>query len=151
MDLRPELTPPPVSPRQLDELCRAVVRIADLVLSGAGGAGEEIRALNARTGHDYTALDFAEYEGGRGLVAFATEAARPARPRIADITRDELVEIVDRLLTADPESDHYLRLLEANVTHPRVGDLIFHPPAELRDASAAQIVDEALRYRPIAL
>jgi Colicin immunity protein / pyocin immunity protein len=41
--------------------------------------------------------------------------------------------------------------LEANVSHPQVSDLIFYPPAELRDASAEQIVDEVLEYRPIAL
>jgi hypothetical protein len=63
------------------------------------------------------ALDFAEYDANRDL-ADATEAARPARPRMADITTDELVEIVHRLLTGDPASDYYLRLLEANVSHP---------------------------------
>ncbi|MEU6655724.1 hypothetical protein ABZ904_41775 [Streptomyces sp. NPDC046900] len=60
-------------------------------------------------------------------------------------------EIVRRLLAGDPESRYFLRFLEANVSHPRVSDLIFHPPAKLPDASADQIVDEALRHRPIAL
>ncbi|MFE0462783.1 hypothetical protein ACFW1A_26370 [Kitasatospora sp. NPDC058965] len=151
MDLRAELMPPPVSRQRLDELGAEIVRIADLVVCGAGTRDEEIAAFNARTGHDYGALDFAEYDGGRDLVEFALEAARPARPRVADVTADELVEIVRKILAGDPESDFYLRLLEANVTHPRVGDLIFRPPAGLRDASAERIVDEALRYRPIAL
>jgi hypothetical protein len=79
------------------------------------------------------------------------EISRIAEPRIVDITTDELVEIVRRVLAGDPESDYYLRLLEANVSHPRVSDVIFYPPAELRDASAEQIVDEILGYRPIAL
>ncbi|MGW6949480.1 hypothetical protein [Streptomyces xanthophaeus] len=78
-------------------------------------------------------------------------AARPTRPTVSDITRDELVEIVHRLLEADPESDYYLRLLEANVWHPRVSDLVFHRSDNLQAASAGQIVDEALKYRPIAL
>ncbi|CAM5242216.1 hypothetical protein SXANM310S_04078 [Streptomyces xanthochromogenes] len=52
---------------------------------------------------------------------------------------------------ADPESDFYLRLLEANVPHPRVRDLVFHPSDDLEDAFAEQLVDEALKYRPIAL
>ncbi len=151
VDLRAELVPPLVSRQRLDELCREIQRIADLVVCGAESTDEEIRAFNARTGHDYSAVDFAEYGGSRSLVEFALEAARPARPRIADITTDELVEIVRRLLAGAPESDYYLRLLKANVSHPRVSDLIFHPPAELRDASAQQIVDEALGYRPIAL
>ncbi|MFE7329396.1 hypothetical protein ACFU8W_31320 [Streptomyces sp. NPDC057565] len=151
MDLRVELMPPPVIQQRLDELCREIERISDLVLSGSESADEEIRAFNTKTGHDYAALDFAEYDESRDLVEFALEAARPARPRIGDITTDELVEIVRRLLAGGPESDYYLRLLEANVSHPRVSDLIFHPPAELQDVSAEQIVGVALRYRPIAL
>ncbi|MEU0431543.1 hypothetical protein [Streptomyces sp. NPDC006290] len=70
---------------------------------------------------------------------------------VADIARDELVEIVRRLLKADPESDYYLRLLEANISHPRLSHLGFHRLHNLRAASAEQIVDEALKYRPIAL
>ncbi|MFE7245631.1 hypothetical protein [Streptomyces sp. NPDC057582] len=149
MDLRPELLPPPVSRERLGELCAEVDRIADLLAARSEAAGEAITAFNAMTGHDYVALDFAEYDGSRSLEEFAREAARLARPVVADITRDELVEIVRRLLTASPESAYYLRLLEANVSHPRVSDLVFHPSD--KGASAEQIVDEALKYRPIAL
>ncbi|MDQ0605827.1 hypothetical protein QF037_010260 [Streptomyces canus] len=151
MDLRPELLPPPVSRQRLDELCAEVERIAGLLETRPEVAGEAIAAFNAMTGHDYVALDFAEYDASRSLEEFAREAARPARPRVADITRDELVEIVRRLLTAAPESNYYRRLLEANVSHPRVSDLVFHPSDDLQGASAQQIVDEALAYRPIAL
>ncbi|WP_330462085.1 hypothetical protein OIB37_35055 [Streptomyces sp. NBC_00820] len=151
MDLRPELLPPPVSRQRLDELCVEVKRIADLMEAGAEMADEAIAAFNAMTGHDYVALDFAEHDGSRSLEEFAREAARPARPVVADITRDELVEIVRRLLMAASESDYYLRLLEANVSHPRVGDLVFHPSDNLQGASAEQMVDEALKYRPIVL
>ncbi|MFJ8802849.1 hypothetical protein [Streptomyces sp. NPDC102487] len=151
MDLRPELLPPPVSRQRLGELCAEVERIADLLETRREAAGEAIEAFNAITGHDYVALDFAEYDGSRSLEEFAREAARPARPVVADVTRGELVEIVRRLLTVSPESDYYLRLLEANVSHPGVSDLVFHPSDDLRGASAEQIVDEALKYRPIAL
>ncbi|UGY95319.1 bacteriocin immunity protein [Streptomyces gobiensis] len=85
------------------------------------------------------------------MAEFAREAARPPRLRVADITRGELVEIVRRLLAADPESGYYVQLLEANVSHPRVSDLVFHPSDDLQDASAEEIVDEALKYRPIEL
>jgi hypothetical protein len=151
VDLRPELLPPPVSRQRLDELCAEVERIADLLAARPEAAGEAIAAFNAMTGHDYVALDFAEYYGSRSLEEFGREAARPARPVVADVTRDELVELVRRLLTVSPESDYYLRLLEANVPHPHVIDLVFHPSDDLQDASAEQIVDEALKYRPIAL
>ncbi|MFJ3664697.1 bacteriocin immunity protein [Streptomyces sp. NPDC090119] len=151
MDLRPELLPPLVSRQRVDRLCAEVERIADLLEGHPEAASEAIAAFNVATGHDYEALDFAEYYAGRSLEDFAREAARPARPVVADITRDELVEIVRRLLRGAPESDHYLRLLEANVSHPRVSDLLFHPSDALQDASAEQIVDEVLKYRPIAL
>ncbi|MGW5528963.1 hypothetical protein [Streptomyces xanthochromogenes] len=151
MNLRPELTPPPVSRQRLDALRSDVERIAGLLDAHPEAAAEAIMAFNATSGHDYIALDFAKHDGSRSLEEFAREAARPARPVVADITRDELVEIVRRLLMADPESDFYLRLLEANVPHPRVRDLVFHPSDDLEDASAAQLVDEALKYRPIAL
>ncbi|MFE3764297.1 hypothetical protein ACFXPI_21360 [Streptomyces sp. NPDC059104] len=149
--MRPELLPPPVSRERLDELCAEVERIAELLVARPEVADEAIAAFNAMTGHDYAALDFAEYDGSRSLEEFAKEAARPARPVVADITRDELVEIVRRLLTASGDSDYHLRLLEANVSHPRVSDLVFHPADSLQDPCAEQIVDEALRYRPIAL
>lgn len=143
MDLRPELLPPPVNRQRLDELCAEVERIADLLEARRHAADEAITAFNAMTGHDYKALDFAEYEGSRSLEEFAREAARPARPAVADTTREELVEIVRRLLLANSESHYYLRILEANVPHPRVSDLVFHPSDNVRGVSAEQIVDEA--------
>ncbi|MEQ4725362.1 bacteriocin immunity protein [Nonomuraea sp. B19D2] len=85
------------------------------------------------------------------LEELARDAARPERPKVSDITREELAEIVRRIMEANPDSDYYLRLLEANVLHPRVSDLIFWPPEELQDATAEEIVEAALRYRPIAL
>ncbi|MEU6162393.1 hypothetical protein [Streptomyces sp. NPDC047130] len=151
MDLRAELMPPSVSEERLDELCREIVRIADLVLRGAEGAEREIEAFNARTGHGYVALDFAGYGGRREPAEFALEAGRPAWPQVEGITVDELVEVVSRVLAGDPESDYYLLLLRANVSHPRVGDPVFGPSAGLRGGSARQIVGELLGYQPIAL
>ncbi|MEV6237495.1 hypothetical protein [Lentzea sp. NPDC051838] len=149
MNLRPELMPPPVDRQRLAELSAEVERIAELVSSDPEAADEAIKAFNATTGHEYTAFSFATYHGSTSLEEFATEAARPARPVVDGITRDELAEIVRRVLEGSPESDYYVRLLEANV--PRAGHLLFHPPEHLCDASADQIVDEALKYRPFAL
>jgi hypothetical protein len=81
----------------------------------------------------------------------APETAGLSGPRVPDITRAELVEIVRRILAADEHADYYVLLLEANVPHPRVADLIFWPPPELVDAPPERIVDAALSYRPIAL
>jgi hypothetical protein len=152
MNLRPELLPPAVDQQRLTEISEEIERIADLVHQGRRSETDEaVAAFNARTGHTYAVSAFVEYGASRDLEEFALEAARPARPRVSDITRPELVEIVGRIMAGDPETDYYLLLLEANVVHPRVSGLIFHPPAELQDASAEAIVDAALSYRPIAL
>ncbi|MEU5942612.1 hypothetical protein ABZ807_26355, partial [Micromonospora sp. NPDC047548] len=77
--------------------------------------------------------------------------ARPATPKVAHVTRDELIEIVRRIQAADDDIDYYVLLLDTNVLHPRVTDLIFWPPPELANASPRAIVDAALSYRPIGL
>jgi hypothetical protein len=141
MDLRPELLPPPADQQDLARLSREIERISDLLATGRP-ADEAITSFNSSTGHQYGRAD---------LEDFALEAARPAYPRVPDITRDELIEIVRRISAADPESDHYLRLLQANVTYPGVHDLIYYPPPELTEASPADIVDRALSHRSIAL
>lgn len=61
------------------------------------------------------ASDFARHHGSSNVEEFAKEAARPARPSVADITRAELVEIVRRAFVTSPETDYYLCLFEANV------------------------------------
>ncbi|MCO5968411.1 hypothetical protein [Actinoallomurus soli] len=152
MNLRPELLPPATDQERLAEIGEEIERIADLAGRGRRPAADEaIAAFNARTGHDYVLHDFVAYHGSRSLEEFAREAARPARPRIPDITRPELVEIVHRILAADPETDFYLRLFECNTPHPGASDLIFNPPAHLDGGSAEAIVDAALSYRAVAL
>ena len=48
----------------------------------------------------------------------------------------------------EAELDRDMQLLEANVPHRHVSDLIFYPQKEM---TAEEVVDEALAYRPIAL
>jgi len=149
MDLRPELLPPTVAPEFLAVLAREIDRIARLI--GAGDPDEAIAAFNDQTGHGYDVTDFAEYRSYRDVLDFAEEAARPAHPRIADITRDELVEVVRRIQNKDPDAGYYLLLFRTNVAHPNPTDLIFNPPPDLYEATAEQIVDATLAHRPIPL
>ncbi|MYV97079.1 hypothetical protein [Streptomyces sp. SID3343] len=156
--MRTRWSPPVVDPGRLAELAAEIERIGELIRhdDGAGGPGEAEAAMvafRARTGHDYTIADFADYHGSRSLADFALEAARPARPRIADITRAELVEIVERILAGDAELDWYLLVLTVNVAHPRVTELIFGGPAggDGTLESAEEIVVAASAYRAIAL
>jgi hypothetical protein len=150
MRLRPELCPPAVGPQRIAELATAIETIARLLERG-DPADAAIAAFNAETGHHYAAEDFLSYGSSRHVDDFAIEAARPASPKVADVTRDELIEIVSRIQAVDHDTGYCVRLLEADVLHPGVEDLIFHPPPDLVDASPETIVDTALRYRPIAL
>lgn len=149
MELRPELSAPVVSPQRIAELCMAIGRIEELLVGG-DPADTAITAFNAETGHDYTAEDFFCDWECRDVEDFALEAARPAWPKVADVTREELIEIVRRIIDGDlKDQPYYLLLLDTNVVHPAVSSLIFHPPAELAGASPERIVDAALSYQPI--
>ena len=78
-----------------------------------------------------------------------------------DLSREQLVRIVDQLLRCDPadeeEQDRLLHLFQASVLHPRASTLIFFPEQELgpeyqgRTLTAEEIVDRALDYKPIRL
>ncbi|MBO2448243.1 bacteriocin immunity protein [Actinomadura barringtoniae] len=150
MDLRSELLPPLVNEQHLEALSQQIARISDRIQHNEPAA-EAIEAFNKLTGHHYAPHDFAEYWASRSLSDFALEAARPAHPRVPDITRDEVAELIKRIMAADPGTDYYLRILDASLSHPAITDLIFYPPAELQDASPEQIADAAMSHRPIAL
>ena len=66
--------------------------------------------------------------------------------------RAELIAVVQKLLNADYSSEderhQLLALIERNVRHPYVSDLIFYPEREM---TAEEIVDTALAYEPIHL
>jgi hypothetical protein len=146
MELRAELLPPRVTPQRIEELGCEIDRIAEL----RGTAAQEAMAtFRETTGHDYS--EFENYWAAESREEAATRAARPTCPRVPDITRDELVEIVRRIRTClPPDQDWYLLVLKSNTIHPAPSDLIFWPPPELESASAEEIVDAILSYRPIA-
>ncbi|MFG2479885.1 hypothetical protein [Streptomyces fagopyri] len=102
-------------------------------------------------GFDLTNLDTAISEMRRpeGLPTAESRLRRRSAHRAVGDTEEN--RSVTRLLSASPKSYYYLRLLEANVSRPRVRDLVFHSSDDLKDASAEQIVDEGAPYRPIAL
>jgi hypothetical protein len=72
-----------------------------------------------------------------------------------DLTRDQLVELVRKIMAADgteEEEDRLVDILEASVPHPRVLNLIYHPDAEgiTGELTAEEVVDTALTYTPFA-
>lgn len=143
MELRPELSPPVVSGARIEQLC-AAIHAVEALLESSADASAEIATFNEDTGHTYAPHDFMTYSSHRDVEAFALEAARPAYPKVPDISREELIEIVRRIQAIDDDTDYYLLLLETNTIRPGVSDLIHWPPPELVDASAEAIVDEAL-------
>ncbi|MEV7214364.1 hypothetical protein AB0O31_14875 [Kitasatospora cineracea] len=148
MELRAGLLPPVVTDGQREEMEREVGRIEELLWNRDPAATAAVEALNARTGHDCGPCDFLAYAGSRSRADFALELARPARPQVDGITREELVELVRRALGPGPDAEWYLLVLAANVAHPQVGNVLFHGPD---DAAPEQLVAELLAYRPIAL
>jgi len=67
------------------------------------------------------------------------------------LSREELIALVTRIMDADgteEEINDMITLLERNVPHPEVSDLIFYPEKEM---TAEEVVDAALAYKPIQL
>jgi hypothetical protein len=68
------------------------------------------------------------------------------------LNRSELIELVRKIANSEgsDEIDKLISLLEQNVPHPEVTDLIFYPE-DGRDMTPEEIIDCALSYKPIAL
>lgn len=146
MELRSVLTPRRIAPDLLSTLSAQADAIASLVESGSPCA-EQLAIFSAAVGTDVDATDLRGIHAAEDPEDFVRRVVN--RPdRVPDITREELIEIVDRISAADDSSDFYLELFETNVPHPEASDLIFWPPADLQDASSAEIVDAALSYAP---
>lgn len=68
------------------------------------------------------------------------------------LTREQLTELVHKLMSADyhseEEGDELIDILESNVPHPEVSNLIFYPDREM---SAEEVVEQALAYKTIQL
>ncbi|WP_411348049.1 hypothetical protein [Paenibacillus sp. WLX2291] len=67
------------------------------------------------------------------------------------LDRQQLIALVQRIMDgegSEGKQDEWLELLQRQVPHPEVSNLIFW---DERDLTAEQIVDEALNYRAILL
>ena len=149
MELRDALVRRPVTPEQRVAVGEAILWIEELVDCG-DDATTAVETLNETTGHSFGLDDFRFHCGAPDRQALIERACASPPVRLPDVTRDELVEIVRHIL-ADPTDDWYIEAFERNTVMPGVSGLIFYPPPELRDATAEEIVDAALAYRPIAL
>jgi len=70
---------------------------------------------------------------------------------MAQMSRDELVQLVGKILTCsgnESEVDGWLRLFAENVPHPQATDRIYFTD---KARTAEEIVNEALSYKKIQL
>jgi hypothetical protein len=85
-----------------------------------------------------------EFKDATELVEFAL-----GQERIPKLSRDELVVVARKLMTADIEnpvqSSRLSTLFRQNIPHPDGGDLIFYPKIEFK--TPEELVDYALSYR----
>lgn len=73
----------------------------------------------------------------------------PLNPQ--SLSRSELIQLVEKIIRGEgteEELDSMLIVVMQNTPHPGISNLIYWDD---RDLSAAEIVDEALRYQPIFL
>lgn len=146
MELRSELCLPDIPPERIEALSAAIEHIETLVHSGKP-ADAEIAAFNADTGGDYDWTFFGGYAETMTAAEAAFGAALPVWPKVSDITRDELVELVRRVQADEENAGWFDHVLETNVPYFRVRDVYTHP----EEMTAEQIVDAALAWRPMAL
>ena len=73
-----------------------------------------------------------------------------------DLTREELIDLVERIMNAEgdtqAEADRLVARFEDAVVHPEASGLIFWPDEHFGgEPTAEEVVDRALEYRPIEL
>jgi hypothetical protein len=69
------------------------------------------------------------------------------------LTREQMIELVDRLLRGEgdeEEADRWTEALERSSGDPNISDRIFYPESD-EDLTAEEIVDQALAHKAIPL
>lgn len=150
--LRSELIPSPPSEPEVKRLEEVIAQIVDAFETGAS-VDELMKTHNQlakRT--DIEAIRYENLYSSMSCREAALEALMPKPAQIPDLSRAELEDIAQRILTPEEEyeTSYYLSLFEVN-TPSGTSDLFFFPDAEwlkelnIEDPSAAQIVDKALQ------
>jgi hypothetical protein len=89
---------------------------------------DRISSLNAVTGREYDLSYFESLHGHSSVDEFAREAALPAPRVVADITRDELIDIVRLAMTVSwPDAKYYHDLFDKNVPMSGASSSIYYP------------------------
>ncbi|UVM48251.1 MULTISPECIES: hypothetical protein [unclassified Pseudomonas] len=139
MELRTELVPP-----ALDE--SMVARLTKLAEEIDCGHPEQTLSQLAEFNREaMTELEFIDFQGVYGGQAHDTWVrkvlAKPYELRVADVTKQELVELARRVMEgdgADHEVEFWLSMLEINIPNDRISDLIFWPDEYFDDVNYSQ-------------
>jgi len=126
--LRPALQPRQLSDEELAELVTLTYTIEDLVEDGVDAA-QAIDRFEALTGSRPEPVDFCSYSGAMSAEEFVRTACQKA-VRVPDITDEELLELIRRVLAAEGqehEIDFWLSMLRLNIPAPGISDLLFWP------------------------
>lgn len=158
MDLRRELMPPELDEQLVSKLCE----LSEDIDCGERDLTEHLVIEFNRLAA--TEFDFRDFQGIYGAQDHNTWVRKvlyePYIQPVADVTKDELVEMARRGMEcegAEHDVDFWLLMLEVNIPNERVMDLIFHPGvyfggAEFtRDLSPVEVVDLALSTRAVTV
>ncbi|HVW00371.1 MAG TPA: hypothetical protein VHB77_08525 [Planctomycetaceae bacterium] len=129
MDLRPELTPP-----ILDEIL--VARLAELAanLDGAspGQCDDDLAEFNRLAGTGFPIEWFQGISGGESPENFVRRVLlAPRITKVADITREELIEVVRRAMPTGGHFDQheaYMLIFDTNIPGKGASNFLFYPP-----------------------
>ncbi len=152
MELRLELQPSKVNKKLLN-------RLAKLADSIDGSSEEESKESIAEFNRlSQSSLDYSDFQGIYNAMSHIDWVrlllSTRMNKRVADVTRDELIEIVNRI----SEDDAYLEIFEINTSTPFGSNLIYWPDhvpgfdfGEKQEPSAEEIVDFVLQYKKTVL
>ncbi|HEY1012931.1 MAG TPA: hypothetical protein VGE07_09540 [Herpetosiphonaceae bacterium] len=148
MPIRPELLPPPVAPERLAEAAALVGEILHDHFAGQDPSAA-LAALNRLTGRGYALQEIVEPCHDGDVAVFAERALLPDPVRVADVSDEELLEIIALVAgceRGEAEIDYWLEFLVRNLPHPAISDLIFWA-----NLTPAEILAAAKAYQPIRL
>jgi hypothetical protein len=161
MSLRKELEPKKFSKQYRKRIRDKIIEIEHL-LDDQGTADEQIKDFNSITGYNYDADYFYSYHGFESLDDFVNKVCVSRPIKDPKMTKEELIEIVVRILDFDNYGDfqeYYMELFDLNVPMPNASNLVFYPENynPRRDKlgeynpTPKEIVERALSYKAIEL
>lgn len=148
MNLRPELMPPALDEEKVKRLGAIASKLDGY---NCPDPEELLRIFNREAGTRLELEDFQKIYASEDHEDWVRRALyRRSLSPCHDISREEMVEIVSRVIAGDADQDFYLELFLANCKHPSETDLIFWPSEvpELpqdREPTAEEIADLAMR------